>query len=690
MPDRDSYPNCFGPYLRYAISTRFEYFEFFDEKENFKLFLLVEFKQPGRQKQEAFVDLLNNALRGPHSDTSSRSVELGPADDDISFGTLRAPTAAVTPLEPGGPIFSLWEQYVSKVELSLPLKLSVAPPVDNKRTVNQRWRDGGSKPLLIGTMDDGCPFAAAQFLRIAANSQVSTRVRGIWDQNRHRKRVDVNTRSFGEKLTDFAFGLEYLRNPLSANQIGLDEWLSMHATPAGSIDEDGCYADAKFTRLASQQSHGAHVMDLLAGSTPLSSRISPGGDRRYPPSWAPGNPTTDPACDADVVFVQFSNDCIRDATGVWLKAYVLEGIRYIMSFAEPNVTENVIINLSYGPTTGPHDGTAELETALTQLVTYYNGSPGRPKLDIFLAAGNSYLTEEHVVFTADNQPAEVEWTWCLPPDNTALCFAEIWTDNNNADDIFVTLTPPSGHVNLTSAPGVVGTTLPTPGGTAPRLIGPIVWGNDRMWLLEVGPTIAAPGVAANEHGDWTIRVTGIGAGKQIDGYVARTDPNMGVTTGSKRSLFIDPVWERDRSAAANCTFVSGEFDKTGSLVSRFGTLNGIATADQSAVHVAGGYVLLDECKSPYSSAGPTRDYPVTPRAGPDYVLPCDESYALEGILAGGTRSGSVFRMIGTSNAAPELARLFTKYIGATYPPPSNVPTTLPDTEKRGSGDLGAP
>ena len=36
-------PSCFDPYLRYAIATNFKYFELFDDK-NFKLFLLVEFK----------------------------------------------------------------------------------------------------------------------------------------------------------------------------------------------------------------------------------------------------------------------------------------------------------------------------------------------------------------------------------------------------------------------------------------------------------------------------------------------------------------------------------------------------------------------------------------------------------------------------------------------------------------------
>ena len=43
MPEDHRYPKCFGPYLRYAISTDFKYFEFFDDRY-FKLFLLVEFK----------------------------------------------------------------------------------------------------------------------------------------------------------------------------------------------------------------------------------------------------------------------------------------------------------------------------------------------------------------------------------------------------------------------------------------------------------------------------------------------------------------------------------------------------------------------------------------------------------------------------------------------------------------------
>jgi hypothetical protein len=676
MPEGESYPNCFGPYLRYAISTEFRDFAFFDEDS--RLFFLVEFKQADSATSDPATDFEREM------NAAGLKVQFGPADDETRYATLRTEKPAVLQSR----AFDSWNKYVSRVELSLPLKPSLLAPLTKKK-LTERWNQGKKSPapLLIGMMDDGCPFAAAQFLRIAANGSSSTRVRGIWDQNQGKQPVPVingtNTRYFGQALQDFQYGIEFRRDSPTVGQIGLDEWMSLHLTPAGSIDENGCYADARFTRLACQQSHGAHVMDVLAGSIPISSRIGPsypGGDRRDPPNWAPGNSTTDPACDADVVFVQFSDDCIRDATGVWLKAYVLDGIRYILSFADPNVTKNVIVNLSYGPTTGPHDGTAELESALTALVAEYNRSPGKPKLDIFLAAGNSYLTEEHVVFRGHhNQPDRVEWTWRLPPDNPVLCFAEVWMKSADAGGVIVTLTSPSGAIYISTT----ATNAQAPAGVD----APLAWGSDdTMWRLQVKPTIAAPGVMA-EHGDWTIRVASVRRHAEVHAFVARTDPNMNVHTGAKRSYFVDPEWERTRSAEAGCTRVNGEFDKTGSLVRRLGTLNGIATAEDPRVHVAGGYVLADGRKSPYSSAGPARSGPLTLRTGPDYVLPCDESYALGGIRAGGTRNGSVFRLIGTSIAAPQLARQFAK---PTFPQPKNFPTAPPEPEKRGGGDLEPP
>lgn len=669
MPDRKQYPKCFGPYLRYAISTEFDYFKFVNENKEFNLCLLIEFKPPRRggefsaQLANEFVGVINEFL---HGISISESAYLTPADDNAPYGTLITPIAVVTTTKDRQRSSSFpWDRYASRVELSMPLtqseQLRGAEPPQERKRLSAKKKKSAAKKLLIGILDDGCPFAAAQFLKTSASGDPTTRVRAIWDQNAGRNPTPVGTSQFGQA---YSFGLEFRRES-SAGQIGLDEWIKLHVTKSGVIDEDNCYADAGFTRLASAQSHGAHVMDLLTGSMPLSSRLGQvgtgPGDRRDPPSWNPA-PLSD--ADLDIVFVQYSDDCIKDATGVWLPAYVPAGIRYIMSFADPTVIDRVIINLSWGPTTGPHDGTALLEAALNGLVAQYNGTPGFPQLDIFLAAGNSFLTQEHITFTAETQYPEVEWIWRLPPDNSMYCFAEIWMDA--AQTPSVTLTSPSG--------------------VAVPVYGPWMHYGDKMYVLVVQPTVAATGIVAAEHGDYTIRVSGLGAGAEIHAYAARTDPNMGVITGAKRSYFVDAGWEKTGSASASCTFENGEFDKTGSLISRLGTLNGIATANVSSVRLAGGFVVLGGRKSPYASAGPARGNPATRRRGPDYVLPCDESNALGGVIAGGTRSGVIFRLIGTSTAVPQFARLFAK-----GPLPTPIPYPLPsEPERRGLGDLDSP
>ena len=348
-----------------------------------------------------------------------------------------------------------------------------------------------------------------------------------------------------------------------------------------------------------------------------------------------------------------------------------------MSFVDPTKTTRVIINLSYGPTTGPHDGTAELEMALADLVAQYNGPPGSPWLDIVLAAGNAFLTEGHVHFRrSSGQPDSIAWTWRLPPDNTTLCFVEVWMKKNDAGPVIVTLTSPSGKKYTPTAP-----VIPPPAVLPPAGVDvPIPWGTaDTMWRLHVEPTIATNGLVA-EHGDWTIEVSNIPQRAEVHAYVARTDPNMNLRTGAKLSRFADPTWERTRSAAAGCEYEQGRFNRAGSLIASQGTLNGIATAKEDRVHVAGGYILSDERKSSYASAGPARG---GPRIGPDFALPCDESPALQGIAAGGNRSGGMFRLVGTSVAAPQLAR----YVGSAIPTPIN--TTNPP-EETGNGDLEAP
>ncbi|WP_213287739.1 hypothetical protein [Bradyrhizobium sp. sGM-13] len=612
----------------------------------------------------------------------------GPHVGPTRYATVRASKRAVIESD----TVPIWNEFVSRVELSLPVKPSSLPGFTKETVITPRFE--GAKELLIGVLDDGCPFAAAQFLTTSTSGHPGTRVRGIWDQNKNKKPVTIGGSDFGREPPDFLFGVEYLRDlPATAPaQIGINEWINMHSTPSHVIDEDGCYADAGFATLARRVSHGAHVMDVLAGRTPTSSRVGPPSERRDPPSWKPG---VDRASSADVVFVQFSDECIRDATGVWLKDYAVQGIQYMLSFAKPGVTKKVIVNLSYGPTTGPHDGTALLEEALNALITQFDGTQGKPRLEIVLPAGNTYFSEGHVGFTRRTaaDPDSVEWIWRLPPDNSVLCFAEVWMETAAVGPATtVTLTPPSGSPAYVPPPAPpspppLGTVLPPAGVDLP-----VVRGGNTMWRLQVEPTIVPPNPTANietaQHGDWKIKITGIGVNAHVHAYVARSDPNMGVRTRAKLSYFVDQQWEQHHSADASCKYAAGEFDKTKSLIDRFGSINGIATGRRARIHVAGGFVIANQRKSPYSSAGPARNPPPPPvRVGPDVVLPCDESYALGGIRGGGNRSGAVFRLTGTSAAAPQLAR---HVADPPIPPARYPPTTLKEKRKRGRGNVDPP
>ena len=72
-----------------------------------------------------------------------------------------------------------------------------------------------ARKVLIGVLDDGCPFAAAQFLAAGGDE---TRVWAIWDQNPDKRPVECKDASgndclFGHKPKDFKYGLEFWAVP---------------------------------------------------------------------------------------------------------------------------------------------------------------------------------------------------------------------------------------------------------------------------------------------------------------------------------------------------------------------------------------------------------------------------------------------------------------------------------------------
>jgi len=564
-------------------------------------------------------------------------------------------------------------EVASTVDIALPLVPQdvAGKPWATDLDAEERPKTRGE--LLVGVIDDGCPFAHWRF---RGGSCRKTRVRAVWDQN-DRPPVAVpnpNGERFGRVPFDYKAGLEFWRKDSDSGTtriIGLDRWITQH-THAGTVDEDGCYADGGFTRrtdprggltrMAGLYSHGSHVMDLAAGSPPPSSRIST--NLAVPPSWAAAS-EEDPAGTAEVVFVQIPEAGVQDATGQWLQASIIPGIEYIVSCADPAVTRKVVVTISYGPTTGPHDGSSLLEKALRALCNKHNGQNGTVELHIVLPAGNSYLSQAHVEFKGNTGNKPVSWTWRVPPDNPVDSWAEVWVDSTQTTGVKVVLKDPAGN-----------------SGPLPQR-GP---GNE--WSLRIPPTKAAAGhPQPAQHGNWTIEVSGVPQGATVHAYLARTDPNLGSRSGAKASRFVDSDWEQNHAARAAHSYANGAFDLSRSLVKTEGTLNGMATGWHPRIHVAGGYVLhRGRRKAPYSSIGQRRPRASVTRPSPDHALPTDETPALAGLPGAGTRGAATFRLVGTSTAAPQLARQLCRPALPNELPPRN-PNLPPG---HASSDLPAP
>src|SRR4051812_34009860 len=202
MPEAEL-PRSFGPYLRYAIAANFSNFDPFDDGA-FRLLLLVEFKN--LEAPAKFVTRMRN------HQPNAIAVELGPTHAHARHVPVRAEKAAV-----GSETIGIWNDLASSVELSLPLL-----PAKFLRglTVNRpdkRYELDGEPDaeVLIGVIDDGCPFAAAQFLS-STGAAAKTRVRAIWDQNQPRDPVHITDQNgqqhtFGQVLNDFNYGLEFWR-----------------------------------------------------------------------------------------------------------------------------------------------------------------------------------------------------------------------------------------------------------------------------------------------------------------------------------------------------------------------------------------------------------------------------------------------------------------------------------------------
>lgn len=560
---------------------------------------------------------------------------------------LRFCTAQVRPeffraIQPGGPLYLL----LQRLEMGLPVldddeKSKGGVSKGSARTRKaQRPRLGGK---VFGLIDDSLAVANRSFLR----NDGSPRTAYLWRQD---------ARGQGQAPPALGYGHELTAADIHA---AMD-----HNTRHGLVDEPAVYADlglstlgqrwpsgkTEFHALDLSASHGTHVADLAAGPRTIEARtanLPP--DIDAPPSWALAD---DEASRCPIVAVQLDHDTVKDTSGGSMSVHVLDGLMYILSCCSP--TADVVVNLSFGTLAGPHDGTSLLETAMEQLLALSCG-----RLSIVLAAGNSYQARTHTNLRLPPM-GEATLHWQVLPDDATQSFLELWIQEG-CEDVSIEVCPP-GRSALPGLPlGSSGMWLDGHKRPACALIYPsrvAIGERGTCALLALAPTFSFDtDVATTPSGTWQLRLRNAGSkAVVIDGYVERDDVVGGARTGARQSHFTDdPALPYDEQYDMQA-YVDDPARST--PIRRSGTLNSIASGQHTVS--AGGVRITDGSWAHYSPRKPDLDHARPSRPGvvktPDQAAFSDESPALPGLTAAGTFSGSMARLAGTSDAAPQISR----------------------------------
>lgn len=480
-------------------------------------------------------------------------------------------------------------------------------------------------PVVVGVIDDGLCFAHERFRKVV-NHQVETRVENCWIQDGTPKGAPPPV-PYGRELRKAEIDL-----------------LLVECTRAGAVDEDLIYRKAGLIDFrqyghksaAWRASHGTHVMDLACGFEPGQAQ--------------PEN---------IIICVQLPTRVTAATSGAGLYPYVFDAITYILACTAAISKERglphlpVVINLSYGRLAGPHDGTLNLERAIDNIVA--KCAARGVSLQVTLPAGNSYLSRCHAQLSFQRRGQTRTLHWRVLPDDQTPSFIEIWMPARNAGSvgsrIQIRITSPTGESR-----------------TIDETIGAVQWGPGNrvyakasysiapasqrgIFMIALAPTFHLdPSKPLAPCGTWTLEIKNLMLSRKDipQAWIQRDDSLYGFPTKGRQSHFDEPCYERYDHAGRD-----NEVDDPGCVVRREGTVNGIATGEYPIV--IGGYLRDEMVAAKYSAAGVAGSMGSTPRS-PDAVAVSEDSRVRRGILAAGTRSGSVVAIGGTSTAAPQVAR----------------------------------
>lgn len=496
-----------------------------------------------------------------------------------------------------------WQRHILRAELGPPL---VALPLLDGWP--KRKPGGAIHRVAMGVIDQGIAFAHPRF-----RSKAGTRIAAVWQQDR-----------------------------------AIIDAPSINAVVANGSDEDTIYRKlgglalhvSGYKPLAMRRAHGTQVLDLMAG-------YDPAVDQRARP----------------IIAVDMPESAVGDPAGSLLTPYAAFGLLWIALFAEMLRAEGetlpVVVNLSYGPNEGPHDGSGLLERLMDHITQMFAGS--ETPLTVVVAAGNARQARLHAqaeIAVGGTQLLH----WRLQPCGRTPSQSELWFDAGAK--VEVTLTSPDGRavkVNSQQSqdrwPAV---------GLAAVQADYSVQNSYVCVTLSTGATQADPESVVSTpvvpSGRWTLAIENKGTAPcTVRGWIRRSDTQAGRRAKGRQSYFDEESYSRFMDSGVPQLYDPAPPE----VVRRAATLSG-ATAGHSTF-VIGGYVDAVAQPARYSSQGPHFN-PQRSRGAPDWLERSDDSLTCRGVLAAGNRAGAVTEMNGTSAAAPQAARRIADLIATTGSP----------------------
>jgi hypothetical protein len=595
-----------APYLEWAILTDFAYLD----GEWFHVLLEVG------QSAAAFATAVERSAAAKliWVAPAYRTPPIGFAEEDIThfsavmhrdvLGALLDDSADLAP--------ELKKLNIKRIELGTTAQDPFRKGAASRTVPAKTIRPSSSPPpsVVVAVIDDGLAFAHERFRDASGN----TRFKFFWNQD--------DTTGIGQP-TDFQSGREF-------SEYDINQLLSDH-THSGVVDEDALYREAGQKLVARRVKHGTPVMDIACGMDPK-------------------DVTPQSPC---LIGVQLPAWVTERTSGVFLTAAVTDAIHYILKRADQIAAGAaplpIVVNISYGTIAGPHDGTGLFEATVDRLIAT------RPTpIRVVLPAGNHYLARCHAEFDLDATSSQ-SLNWRVQPDDKAASFMEVWMpelakDGHTRPQVEVCITTPTRESSGWIGPGQHWR-WPTygnvrffvrnfdPSGERPRI------------FLAMAPTAAvSTPYRTAPSGTWLIELRNAAA-VTVDAWIQRGDTPIGYPLWGRQSRFEDEKYKRFDLAGR-----PWQIDTLDSYVRRRGSINALATGKRPIV--AGGFRRSDKTPSEYSGSGPT-EAPATvtpPRTGPDAAAAADDSPVLLGLLAAGTRTGSVTALGGSSVAAPQITR----------------------------------